>query len=236
MRFCIVMRNIDGNLGDACENRRGRVTMSDTAGPSRRREETRRRLLDAAAEVFAEVGMDAASVEVICDRAGFTRGAFYSNFASKDELFFALVGLVAQERVRSVADRVAALEADGALDMTGGNVVEVVSRVLEIGPEDRLGVLLFNEIRIHALRAPELAAAYLEQDTAILDSVARLVDDIVAGKDIRFRLEPRAVARLLMTVWESTSVRGVMAGLPPAELARHTGEELGRVAAALIER
>ena len=77
---------------------------------------------------------------------------------------------------------------------------------------------------------------YLEQGTAILDSVARLVDDIVAGKDIRFRLEPRAVARLLMTVWESTSVRGVMAGLPPAELARHTGEELGRVAAALIER
>ena len=41
---------------------------------SRRREATRQKLLDAAALVFAEEGLDAASVEAICERAGFTRG------------------------------------------------------------------------------------------------------------------------------------------------------------------
>ena len=48
------------------------------------------RVQRAAPEVFAEVGMDAASVEMICERAGFTRGAFYSNFASMDELLVAV--------------------------------------------------------------------------------------------------------------------------------------------------
>ncbi|NUR95181.1 MAG: helix-turn-helix transcriptional regulator, partial [Kribbellaceae bacterium] len=58
--------------------------------PKRRRSNTRARLLEGALEVFAERGFHGASVEDICERAGFTRGAFYSNFGSKDELVLAL--------------------------------------------------------------------------------------------------------------------------------------------------
>src|SRR6478609_1371282 len=86
------------------------------ATATRSRERTRRKLLDAAAQVFAEVGLDAASVEAVCDRAGFTRGAFYSNFDSKDELFLELAGTVARERVQAVRDRVRELEHQGALE------------------------------------------------------------------------------------------------------------------------
>ena len=53
--------------------------------------ETRRRLLDAAAVVFIRRGFQAASIEEITAEAGFTRGAFYSNFDSKEELFVALL-------------------------------------------------------------------------------------------------------------------------------------------------
>jgi hypothetical protein len=58
--------------------------------PKRSRTATRARLLEGALEVFAERGFAGASVEDICDQAGFTRGAFYSNFGSKDELVLAL--------------------------------------------------------------------------------------------------------------------------------------------------
>ena len=68
-----------------------------TTPATRSRENTRARLLDAAAQVFAEVGLDGASVEAVCDRAGFTRGAFYSNFESKDELFLMLAGSVGEQ-------------------------------------------------------------------------------------------------------------------------------------------
>jgi AcrR family transcriptional regulator len=47
-------------------------------------------LLSAAYQVFYEQGFQAATVESICTRAGFTRGAFYSNFSSTDELFLEL--------------------------------------------------------------------------------------------------------------------------------------------------
>jgi AcrR family transcriptional regulator len=54
------------------------------------REETRARLFEAAAEVFAEHGIGAATIEQIASAAGFTRGAFYSNFDTKDELLLAM--------------------------------------------------------------------------------------------------------------------------------------------------
>jgi AcrR family transcriptional regulator len=57
--------------------------------------ETRARLLDAAERVFLRRGLQGSSVEEIAAEAGFTRGAFYSNFKSKDELFVELL----QDRV-----------------------------------------------------------------------------------------------------------------------------------------
>ncbi len=55
-----------------------------------RREITRQRLLDAAAEVFTDHGFDGAAIDDVAARAGYTRGAFYSNFAGKPELLVAL--------------------------------------------------------------------------------------------------------------------------------------------------
>ena len=63
----------------------------------RSRSATRERLLDAAGAVFAERGFAASTIEDICDRAGFTRGACYSNFETKDEL---LVQLLDREEVK----------------------------------------------------------------------------------------------------------------------------------------
>lgn len=55
------------------------------------RAETRRRLLEAAERVFLRRGLQGSSVEEISAEAGFTRGAFYSNFESKDQLFISLL-------------------------------------------------------------------------------------------------------------------------------------------------
>ena len=55
------------------------------------RDDTREKLFEAAARVFEEQGIGGASIEAIAAAAGFTRGAFYSNFDSKDELIFAML-------------------------------------------------------------------------------------------------------------------------------------------------
>jgi AcrR family transcriptional regulator len=55
------------------------------------REATRARLIAAAEKIFIRFGFDASSVERIAEAAGFSRGAFYSNFRDKDELFIAVL-------------------------------------------------------------------------------------------------------------------------------------------------
>jgi AcrR family transcriptional regulator len=55
------------------------------------RDDTREKLFEAAARVFEEQGIGSASIEAIAAAAGFTRGAFYSNFDSKDELIIAMM-------------------------------------------------------------------------------------------------------------------------------------------------
>src|SRR5664280_79057 len=56
-----------------------------------KREVVRRRLLDAALEVFAEHGFDTANLDQVAAAAGLTKGAIYSNFTSKDDLFYAMM-------------------------------------------------------------------------------------------------------------------------------------------------
>jgi AcrR family transcriptional regulator len=68
-----------------------------------RQAETRAALLEAAAELFVERGFQGASPEAISSRAGFTRGAFYSNFASKEELFAELLQQRVYELYRDMA-------------------------------------------------------------------------------------------------------------------------------------
>jgi AcrR family transcriptional regulator len=65
--------------------KRKRLTRQDSRG------ETRKNLLDAAQRLIATKGLGTASVEDIAAAAGYTRGAFYSNFSSKDELFLELL-------------------------------------------------------------------------------------------------------------------------------------------------
>lgn len=60
----------------------------------------RRRVLQAAAEVFASKGIDAASLDDVATAAGFSRGAVYSNFRGKDDLLVALLSARVADRVR----------------------------------------------------------------------------------------------------------------------------------------
>jgi AcrR family transcriptional regulator len=66
-------------------------TLAEPPRTSRKRAKTVARLLEAAAAVIAEKGFQRASLDEIAGRAGMTKGAIYSNFGSKEDLFLALV-------------------------------------------------------------------------------------------------------------------------------------------------
>jgi len=68
------------------------------------RDDTRDKLFEAAARVFEEQGIGGASIEAIAAAAGFTRGAFYSNFKSKDELIIAMLEDHVEQSIGRIRD------------------------------------------------------------------------------------------------------------------------------------
>jgi AcrR family transcriptional regulator len=147
------------------------MAVDGTAGRvTRRRVRTRANLLDAAFSVFAAKGFGRVSIEEVCDAAGYSRGAFYSNFATLDELFFALY----QERAELIADQVA-----GALALDGPDldVPAAVDRVTEVLLLDLDWLLVKTDFLVHAARDPAVARTLLEHRArlrrAIADRLAR---------------------------------------------------------------
>ncbi|MFD5224575.1 TetR/AcrR family transcriptional regulator [Microbacterium sp. NPDC058342] len=194
---------------------------------TRSRENTRARLLEAAAQVFAEVGLEGATVEAVCERAGFTRGAFYSNFESKDELFLTLAASVGEARLAAVRERVSAMVGDGALEDC--DPVDLVQQIMDSGADDRLGVMMMSEIRIRALRDPAFGRAYLAQEREMMGGIAAMIQEIVDSGQISLRIGAAEAAGLLMVVWEGMTVRGAMDGDDSSMLRRAGSEALGRM-------
>jgi AcrR family transcriptional regulator len=203
---------------------------SDTTVRSARRELTRARLLDAAHAVFAEVGMDAASVETICDRAGFTRGAFYSNFESKDELFLALITQLADEKLEEVAARVRDLGAGSPADPS-----TMVRQVVGASLGSRMEPQLISEIRTQALRDPRLAAAYLAWQDAMRARVEGIISDVVEVVGLRLRLPIGETAQLLLDVSDDTCTRAALEGRTEAEISELLNARIERMVALVVD-
>ncbi|MCT1641227.1 TetR/AcrR family transcriptional regulator [Dietzia cinnamea] len=141
----------------------------------RRRPETRQRLLDAALEVFAERGFGNSSVEQVCGRAGFTRGAFYSNFTSLEELFLAMWE---QRSTQILADVGALLDTGEPLPVS--SLDDVVAHVLAVVPVDDQWFRVNAEFTAHALRNPSLKRVLVARERAILATLMPLLDGLLS--------------------------------------------------------
>ncbi|CAL9283342.1 MULTISPECIES: TetR/AcrR family transcriptional regulator [Streptomyces] len=136
-----------------------------TGRVTRRRLRTRAKLLDAAFEVFAAKGFGRVSIEEVCEAAGYSRGAFYSNFDTLDELFFALY----RQRADEIAEQVSeALAGDGP-DL---DVPAAVDRVTEVLLLDRAWLLVKTDFLVHAARDTDVARTLLEHRARLRGAVA----------------------------------------------------------------
>jgi AcrR family transcriptional regulator len=168
---------------------------------TKRRGETRRRLLDAATAVFAETGFGRASVEDVCSRAGYTRGAFYSNFVSLDELFL----LMWQERTDAFIEAAEAA-VDAAEQDPVGSLEEGVDRLLDVAVVDDAWFRVQAEFTAHALRTPGLREVMAARERRISELLMRVLDRAVehVGRRIPDR---EAFADALVAVHEGTAIQ-----------------------------
>jgi AcrR family transcriptional regulator len=176
--------------------------------PKRRRAETVERLLDAALETFAEIGFAAASVEDICRRGGFTRGAFYSSFRTKDELFGALF---ARETARNLARAEQQL---AGIEQEADPVTAAVERCLSTFRADRTWVLVHTEYRLHAARHPEAAAALREHSSALHTRLTQLSETAAGRAGVRLALPAGELARIVVALHDGVVITQIPEELP----------------------
>jgi AcrR family transcriptional regulator len=130
----------------------------------------RRELLDAAGAVFRELGYGGATIDAIADRAGFTKGAVYSHFESKADLFLSLL----EERI--LRRRKEQLNAVAPSNGDMRDLEDFFRRVYEVSRADPQWHLALLEFRLVAARDPGLNARYVKAHRLAIAGVVETLE------------------------------------------------------------
>jgi AcrR family transcriptional regulator len=204
------------------------VSATEPERPKRRREVTVERLLDAALETFAEQGFAAASVEDVCSRGGFTRGAFYSSFKTKDELFAALFSREVGRELSRVEELLTGL-ADEPDPVTAG-----VDRCLGAMRTDRTWTLVATEYALHAARHPAAAAVLQRHRTELITRLAGLIERATAEAGIALTVPAEQLAHTVCALHDGLTLQHLSE--PDASTAADAVAALERPALLLLLR
>jgi AcrR family transcriptional regulator len=201
-----------------------------------RRAATRARLLDAARDVIAERGAGGATVEGIAERAGFTRGAFYSNYASLDELIVDVIRDVGEARLAQVRAAAAEFAKHRVADEL------TIESALEGGVRDFVHllqppmheVLLQAELRMYALRHDGARSGYVAAVRETMTRVYDILETLFADLGVQIRTTPEITMEILLAFFDQGSVMSYL------ELGRVDPnaqvERLGRLLDVIIDR
>ena len=136
----------------------------------------RRRLLDAALEVFAEYGFASANLDQVAAAAGLTKGAIYSNFTSKDDLFFAMMKVQALNRVEAVRTVLGATSPG----THGQQTLHDIGRLLtEAFTKQQEWQLVFLDFWRRAVRDDDVRAQFVAHRRALRAAIADPVEQIL---------------------------------------------------------
>jgi AcrR family transcriptional regulator len=147
---------------------------------------TRRLLMAAASKVCAKRGLERASIDEVAEEAGFTKGAFYANFRSKEELFLAMLDERFAEQLQKL-DRT--LSAEGEL---GDQVREAAADFAHDLADDPEWVRLYFQFAAHAARDEGFRAELVTRERALRTRMA----DIIGRRTERLSFPPDQVARM----------------------------------------
>jgi len=130
---------------------------------------TRQLLMAAASKVCAKRGLERASIDEVAEEAGFTKGAFYANFRSKEELFLAMLDERFAEQLRKLDET---LSAEGEL---GDQVREAAADFAHDLADEPEWVRLYFQFAAHAARDESFRAELVTRERALRARMAEII-------------------------------------------------------------
>ncbi|HEV2309286.1 MAG TPA: TetR/AcrR family transcriptional regulator [Acidimicrobiia bacterium] len=172
----------------------------DPLTPERRRERTRQHLIDAGSVVFGQRGYHGASLDEVAATAGFTKGAVYSNFKNKDDLFVAVLEHQIHGQIRDVE---ALLSENPLPDATQLDAIRRL--IVPRRDPNREGaydwMALYLEFVLYALRNPEARVLLQEFRRRTQAAVTRMVEQGWAMLGAHPKVSATAVAMISLAIF-----------------------------------
>jgi AcrR family transcriptional regulator len=159
---------------------------------------TRERLLAAAERVIDRHGFGGASIDLISAEAGYSKGAIYSNFESKEAVFLELLRQY-MERDMAALERIVALESD-QLSMA-------LTRWLETMDSETDCPLLVTELQLQARRSPAFAERYYALQAQQTRTLARILERYFAAASKPMPMDSQDLARALTALTHGLSLQ-----------------------------
>ncbi|QZH63972.1 TetR/AcrR family transcriptional regulator [Mycolicibacterium farcinogenes] len=156
---------------------------------------TRAALLDAAAQTCARKGYAAASVDEIAAAAGYSVGAVYSNFSSKEQLFSELMNERASGRLDQVVQTIAGNAGGGPLSALGRVLVEIADNDIEFEA-------IQAEFWLHAVRNPDSMQTLRGRSARTLASLREILADALERNDIDDSVSVEGFAVVVLALFQ----------------------------------
>jgi AcrR family transcriptional regulator len=193
--------------------------VSERLSRKERQAHTRARLMRSAASVAAQRGLERASLDAVAEHAGFTKGAVYANFKSKEDLFLAMLDVRFAER-REELDRILSGEDDP--DTQARAAAAGFIAAMESEPEwERL----FFEFTVYAARNESFRTELVARYRTMRQRIAELLAARAARLGIEPALPPEQVATMTFAMANGIALErmlepeAVPAGLYPEMMA-----------------
>ncbi|MFY1683498.1 TetR/AcrR family transcriptional regulator [Micromonospora sp. WMMD730] len=175
------------------------------------REITRQELLQAAAELFAEFGVNGTSVEQIVERAGYTRGAFYGNFDGKQQLVLALLEQRTERELQEVQ----------ALSSKAGSFEETIEHLRgwhrERDKNFASWLALRTELWLYARRDPQVLSLMADRERRSHEAMAQALARGFAARSVTPPAPVELLALIVHALDDGLSIQRVLlAGDSPA--------------------
>ncbi len=183
-----------------------------------RRAKTRTRILDSAVDVFSQVGFASASIEMLAEAAGFSRGAFYSNFDSKDELLLAIAEREIELKLDALPNALALVKPKDGETLDSDTIRDVLISLIAGTGDERRWQTLMSEIELFALRNPDAASGFMKIYKEYLDRIPGILVEALARAGLRFTLPAHHAARALTAIYMDASRQAALATDRPFEI------------------
>lgn len=171
------------------------MTIEETGRVSRasRQAQTRETLIDTAREMFLDDGYAATSLDRVALKAGFSKGAVYSNFGGKEELCMAVLDTIHEEQIEGV---LSAFAKDTDLD----GRIDAFVEWARVGLGHPRWTALEVEFAGIARQSPYVAVELVKRHREIIDGLTQLITDVVEQEGAEVSLEPRQIATALLSL------------------------------------